>query len=184
MTTLILLAQPAETAGRVQEIATTFGVDWSHLIAQVISFCIVCILLHRFAYRPVLRMLEQRKEQIVEGLAEREKIRSELAEAEAQHQDIIAQANAHATQMIEEAKAAAARIQQQEMNKAIAAAEEIVIQSRQAAAQEHARMLAELKREIGQMIVQTTAMVTRKILTAEDQRRMAEETVKHLATAA
>ena len=33
-------------------------------IAQVISFSIVCFLLHRFAYKPVLKMLEERRQQI------------------------------------------------------------------------------------------------------------------------
>ena len=39
-------------------------------------------------------------------------------------------------------------------------------------------MLVELKREVGQLVVQTTAKVTGKILTPEDQRRLAEETAK------
>ena len=68
--------------------------------------------------------------------------------------------------MIEEARAAAARVQQQETQKAIAAAEQIMAKAREAAAQEHARMLAELKREVGRLVVQTTATVTGKILTA------------------
>jgi F-type H+-transporting ATPase subunit b len=184
MTALILLTQPAETEGRIQQIASTFGVDWSHLIAQIISFCIVCILLHRFAYKPVLRMLEERKQQIADGLAEREKIRSELAQAEVQRQDIIAQANVQATRLIEEARTAAARVQYQETQKAITAAEQIIMKARQAAAQEHARMLDGLKREVGQLVVRTAAMVTRKVLTAEDQQRMAEETVRQLGAAA
>ena len=37
-------------------------------------------------------------------------------------------------------------------------------------------MLAELKREVGRLVVQTTASVTGKILTADDHRRLAEET--------
>jgi F0F1-type ATP synthase membrane subunit b/b' len=41
----------------LQSIATTFGVSWPHLLAQVVSFCIVCLILYRFAYRPVLAML-------------------------------------------------------------------------------------------------------------------------------
>ena len=44
--------------GQIEDIARTFGVDWSHLIAQIISFSIVCVLLQRFAYKPVLKMLE------------------------------------------------------------------------------------------------------------------------------
>jgi len=45
-------------------------------------------------------------------------------------------------------------------------------------------MLAELRREVGILVVQATASITRKILTAEDQKRMAEETVTQLRRAA
>ncbi len=79
-----------------------------------------------------------------------------------------------------EARAAAARVREVETQKAIAAAEQIVVKAREAAAQDHARMLAELKREVGRLVVQTTATVTGKILTPEDQKRLAEETEKQL----
>jgi len=183
MNALALMAA-VESGGRVQEIASTFGVDWPHLVAQIISFCIVCVLLHRFAYKPVLKMLEQRRQQIAQGLADTQKIKDQLAKTDAQRQQILLQANTQATKLIEEAHTAAARVQEQETQKAIATAEQIIAKSREAAEQEHARMLAELKRDVGRLVVQTTATVTGKILTAEDQRRMAEETVKQLAAAA
>ena len=177
MNSLILLAQ-AGGGGPVQEIARTFGVDWAHLIAQIISFGIVCVLLHRYAYRPVLAMLAARREEIAEGLANAEKIKAELARTEAQRQEVMTQANTQATKLIEEARAAAARVQAQETQKAIAAAEQIMVKAREAAAQDHLRMLAELKREVGRLVVQTTAAVAGKVLTPEDQRRLAEETSK------
>jgi F-type H+-transporting ATPase subunit b len=175
MNTLIFLAE-ADGGGAVQQIARTFGVDWPHLVAQTISFCIVCALLYRFAYRRVLAMLEERRQKIAEGLANAEKIKVELARTEAQRQDVMAQANTQATRLIEEARAAAARVQKQETQKAVAAAEQIITKARQAAAQEHARMIAELKREVGRLVVQTTAAVTGRILTPDDQSRLAEET--------
>jgi F-type H+-transporting ATPase subunit b len=52
--------------------------------------------------------------------------------------------------------------------------------AREAAAQDYNRMLAELKREVGRLVVQATATVVGKILTPEDQKRLAEETVKEL----
>jgi len=180
MSAKVLLAA-ASSDGQIQQIARTFGVDWSHLIAQIISFCIVCLLLYRFAYRPVLKMLEERRQQIAQGLANTEQIRAELARTEAQRQEVMDQANAQATKLIEEARVAAARVQEQETQKAIAAAEQIIVKAREAAAQDQARMLAELKREVGRLVVQTTATVTGKILTAEDQRRLSEETTKQLA---
>jgi F-type H+-transporting ATPase subunit b len=93
----------------------------------------------------------------------------------------MVKADAQATKVIEEAHTAAARVKEQETQKAIVAAEQIISKSREAAAQEHARMLAELKREVGQLVVQATAKITGKVLTADDQHRLAEETSKQLA---
>ena len=180
MSALSLLAS-ADAAGPVQQIANTFGVDWPHLGAQVISFGIVCILLQRFAYKPVLKMLEQRRQQIAQGLVDTEKIKTELARTEVQRHEVMLQADAQATKLIEEARASAARLLEQETQKAISAAEQIIVKAREAADQEHARMLVELKREVGRLVLQTAARVTGKLLTAEDQRRLAEETTRQLA---
>jgi F-type H+-transporting ATPase subunit b len=176
-----ILAAQTVGSGPVERIVRTFGVNWPQLLAQVVSFCIVCLILYRFAYRPVLKMLEVRRQQIAQGLANAEQIKSELARTEAQRQEVMAQANVQANKFIEEARAAAARVRQQETEKAIAAAEQIMITAREAAAQEHDRMLADLKREIGKLVVQATTTVTGKILTAEDQQRLAEEASKQIA---
>jgi F-type H+-transporting ATPase subunit b len=166
---------------QIKDIAKTFGVDWPHLISQIISFSIVCALLYFFAYKRVLAMLEERRQRIAEGLANAEKIKAELARAESQRLEILSQANNQATKLIEEARKAAAKVQEQETQKAIAAAEQVIAKAREAAAADHARMLAELRREVGRLVVQTTAAVTGKVLTNEDQRRLAEETARQVA---
>ena len=157
------------------------GIDWRMLIAQMISFSIVFFILWRFAYKPIFTMLQVRREKIAESLANAEKIKAELARTEAERKRILAQAGDVANQMIEEGRNAAARVREVETQKAIAAAEQIMAKAREAAAQDHARMLAELKTEVGRLVVQTTATVTGKILTPDDQRRLAEETAKQLA---
>ena len=128
------------------------------------------------AYKPVFTMLEVRRQKIADGLANAEKIKAELAQTEADRQNILTQAGDLANKMIEDAREAANRVSEVETQKAIAAAEQIIIKAREAAAQERAAMLADLKREIGRLVVQTTATVTGKMLTPEDQRRLAEET--------
>jgi F-type H+-transporting ATPase subunit b len=183
MSYFILFAEAAE-GGPIDQVAKTFGVDWSHLIAQIISFSIVCILLYKFAYKRVLTILEERRKLIAEGLANAEKIKGELARAETQRQEILTQANNQALKLIEEARAAAARVQETETQKEIAAAEQIIAKAREAAAADHARMLSELKREVGRLVVKTTATVTGKILTSDDQRRLAEETATQVAAQA
>ena len=164
-----------------KETLDQFGVDWPHFIAQCLSFIIVAGLLYRFAYKPVLAVLEERRQRIAEGLANAEKIKKELASAQTKAHEIMAQANAQGAKMIEEARAAAAQVQEQETQKAIAAAKDIIEKARQAAEAEHARMLAELRREVGRLVVATTTKVTGKVLTPQDQDRLADEANRQLA---
>jgi len=180
MNALTILAV-ASGDGRVAEIARTFGVDWPHLAAQIVSFTLVCAVLYKFAYRRIFTMLEQRREQIAQGIANAEKIKAELDKTEAQRQEVLAQVHAQAAKLIEEARVAAGRVQQEEIGKALAAAEQIVAKARESTAQDHERMLTELKSEVGRLVVQATTVVTGKILTEEDQRRLADETAKQIA---
>src|SRR6185503_19131319 len=103
---IFLAAQDGD--GQLAQIARTFGVDWPHLGAQIISFGVVCLLLYKFAYKRVLAMLEDRRKQIALGIANAEKIQAELDRTEAQRQEVMAQANAAAAKAIDEARAAAA----------------------------------------------------------------------------
>src|SRR4051812_6092083 len=128
-------------ANSANETARTFGWTKENFIAQVISFCIVAFLLHRFAYKPVIGILEERRKRIEEGLANADKIKSELARAEQERTNILNQANTQATKMIEEARAAAARVQEQESQKAISQAEQIIAKAKEAAVLERAKML-------------------------------------------
>jgi F-type H+-transporting ATPase subunit b len=177
--TVVALAQGG---GQIGEVARTFGVDWPHLLAQIVSFGIVCGVLYLLAYKPILRMLAARRQQIAHGLLNAEKIRAELARIEAERLDVLAKANSEGRKLIEEARAAGARVQAEESRKAIAAAEQILIKAREAAERDRARMLAELKREVGRLVIQTSAIVTGKILTPEDHRRLSEETARQLAS--
>jgi F-type H+-transporting ATPase subunit b len=182
MSHLILLAgigsDLADTAKRTGE---TFGVDGPRFFAQVISFIIVLVALRVWAYKPILDILEERRKRIAEGLANADKIKAELARTEASRLEVLNQANAQANKLIEEARAAAARVQEVETQKAIAAAEQIISKAREAAAADYARMLADLKREIGRLVVDTSARVTGKILTADDQQRLAEDVNRQIA---
>src|SRR5277367_3230817 len=99
---VVALLMTTGGGGQIEEIARTFGVDWPHLIAQIISFCIVCVLLQRFAYKPVLQMLRERRQQIAQGQANAEQIEAELSRTEARRKEMLDQANVQANKLIEE----------------------------------------------------------------------------------
>ena len=182
MTEFVLLA--AAGGGVVDSIKETgeqFGFNTALFVSQLISFLIVAFLLHRFAYKPILRVLEERRKLIAQSLENAERIKQELAQTEAARQKIMADANAHANRLIEEARAAAAKVQEAETQRAISAAEGIIAKAREAAALDHQRMLQDLRKEIGQLVVRTTAQVAGKVLTLDDQKRLIEETNRQIA---
>jgi F-type H+-transporting ATPase subunit b len=167
----------------VGQIAQTFGVDWPHLMAQVISFSIVCALLYRLAYKPILAMLATRRELIAQGLANTEKINAALAAIDLQREQIITAAQEEAARLIDEGRVVAKRIREQEAQRATAAADRIVLRAREQADREHAVMVAMVKREIGHLVVETTAAVAGRVLTNDDQRRLVQETTRELKAA-
>jgi len=166
---------------QIREVAQTFGVDWVHLGAQMISFGIMCAVLYRFAYAPVLKMLEARRQQIAAGLANADKIKAELQRIEQERLRVLEKAGDEGRQLVEDARVAAARVAVEERRKATAEAEQIVVRAREAAAHERAAVLADARRQICRLVIDTTASVTGKILTADDHKRLADETASRLA---
>ena len=179
---MIAMFLAAGALDQARETAETFGFDWKIFLSQVVSFIIVALVLRRFAYKPILAVLEERRQRIAEGLLNAEKIKQQLAEAEQRHAEILAKANAQAQKMIDDARESAAHVGERKQQEAIAAAEQIVAKAREASAIEHERTMTELKRELGRLVVDTTAKVTGKILTAEDQRRLQEEASRQIAS--
>jgi len=165
----------------LRDTADTFGWNPWLFLSQVISFVIVALLLRRFAYKPILAVLEERRRKIEEGQINAEKIKKELAEAEKRYQEIVAKANADAQRMIDEARESAAHLSERKQQEALVAAEQIIAKAREAAAREHERTMESLKRELGRLVVDTTAKVTGKVLTTEDQKRLQEEASRQLA---
>jgi len=165
----------------LRDTADTFGWNWQLFLSQVISFSIVAILLRKFAYKPILAVLEDRRRKIEEGQLNAEKIRKELAEAEKRYQEIVGKANADAQRMIDEARESSAHLADRKQQEAITAAEQIVAKAKEAAALEHDRQMQNLKRELGRLVIDTTAKVTGKVLTPDDQKRLQEEAARQVA---
>jgi F-type H+-transporting ATPase subunit b len=179
--TVMIAAASGGFVDMLRDTAETFGWNLWLFLSQVISFAIVALLLRQFAYKPILAILEERRRRIEEGQLNAEKIKQELAAAEHRYAEIVAKGNVDAQRMIDVARASASHLAERKQQDAIAAAEQIIAKAREAAAIEHERTMAALKHEVGRLIVDTTAKVTGKVLTAEDQRRLEEEAARQIS---
>lgn len=179
MTSLILAATETDVSA-LEGIVKTFHLKWPYFIAQIINFALVIFVLKKFAFGPIQKMLEERKERIAAGEANLKKIEEQLADSEKRTAEALEKANADAKRLIDEAKDSASKLSEQETKKAIASAQTIIAKAEEAAKAEREQMKAELKAEFGKLVTAATTQVTGKTLTDDDQRRINEEALSTL----
>ena len=165
----------------ITQLLDTFGVTWPKFIAQIILFLVVYWVLNKYAFGPVLKMLTERRRRIEEGQHNAERIKKQLADAELRYQEVLRKANEDATKLLEEARTSSDAISQKQLQQAIKDAEGIIAKAQDTIVQERNKMVSEVKKEMVDLVVKTTAKVVGKVITPEDQKRLSEETAKQLA---
>jgi F-type H+-transporting ATPase subunit b len=165
----------------LDQIGSSFGVTWPKFVAQLVLFLIAYFVLSRYAFGPIMKILEERRKRIEEGQLNAEKIKKQLAEAELRYQEVLRKANDDAQHLVEESRRNNEAFSQREMEKAVKESAAIVERARHEIASDRNRMVDEVKREMVSLVVKTTAQVAGKVLSPEDQKRLSEEASKELA---
>lgn len=157
------------------------GIDYPKIIAQIIIFGIVYLILSKYAFGPVTALLEQRRSRIAEGEANLERIQANLSSSRAQATAALDQANTEASRIIKEATDAAALIAEQKKQDAVAEAQSIIAKAKEATELERSRVMSELKRDFGRLVIDTTSKVTGKTLSSEDHARLNQEALAQIS---
>ena len=178
---LIMNLPLANIIDNLESAGSLTGWNTGQFIAQCVGITVLFVVLNAFAWKPVCSVLDQRRKTIEEAMANAEKIKRELTDAEAERLSILQKANEQASAIIAEAEKAAVVRGEQKTQEASRQAEDIIRKAHEAAVLDHQRLLAELKREVGALVIQTTEKVAGKVLTSEDQRRLKAETMQQLS---
>ena len=173
---IIMLASAGGSEEGSGGILETLGVHWTKLFAQIIIFLIVFLVLKKFAFGPVRQILDERKGRIAEGEENLKKTAKDLEDAEVKKGEVISEANSKAELLIGEARESAEVLAEKKREDATKEASAIVAKAHEAGALEQEQLRAELKRDVGRLIIDTTTKVTGKILNDDDQAKINEET--------
>src|SRR4030066_2412588 len=87
----------------MSELLTKLGIDWKLLIAQIVNFLVLLFILWKFAYGPILAMLEKRQKKIEKGLKDAEAAGKKLEESEERQKEILKKARTEAKEIVEKA---------------------------------------------------------------------------------
>ena len=165
----------------MEGIPETFGLAWPKFISQVVIVLIVYFILSKYAFGPILAMLEARRQRITDGEENLKKIESELEKAEEKVQGMLDQANGDAERLIAEARESAESVRNQKTQEAVKEAQSIIEKAREASKLEHEKAMNELKSDFGRLLIDATSKVTGKVLDDSDQKRINDETAGQVA---
>ena len=162
-------------------ILETFGLAWPKFISQVVIVLIVYFILSKYAFGPILAMLEARRQRIADGEENLKKIESELEKAEEKVQGMLDEANSDAERLITEARESAEAVRSQKTQEDVKEAQGIIEKAREASKMEHEKAMNELKSDFGRLVIDATSKVTGKVLDDADQKRINDETAGQVA---
>ena len=181
---MLFMAAVAETSQSpgVEGIINTFGLNMYDLLSQAGCFIILAFILNRFVFKPVLKIVDQKRLEAKEAAENAEKIKNELRQLEEGRAEIIRKSHEHAKKMLSEAKAEMAVFREQEKIRTEQLGVQILEKAREEAVLDRKKIRSELKEEIAGMIVGLTAIVTEKNIEGKDRERIMDSALDVIAS--
>lgn len=162
------------------EIIRDFGIQPILLLAQIVNFAILLFILNKLIYKPILKILEERKERIKNSEKLAEEIEKRFALLTKEQEKILNQAKAEANKIISEAKSEAQLLSEQIKEEAKETAEIIMKRNHQLIESEKQKMVKEAKRDIVDLAILITEKVLSENLTAKDKQKITAKIVKEI----
>jgi F-type H+-transporting ATPase subunit b len=151
------------------------GFNLPALIAQLINFTLLLIIFRLLLYRPLLNILDQRKQRIEEGLQASDEAKRRLAETESDVRNEMDRARQEGQALITQAQQAANRLREDETQRARAEAEQLIERARGEIALERDAAIADLRREFAGLAVTAAERVIKKEIDPGTHRQLIEE---------
>jgi F-type H+-transporting ATPase subunit b len=162
------------------ELITKLGIDWKLLVANAITFLIVLWLLRKFAYRPILAMLDKRRQTIADGLDNAKKIADERHQFAMEKEQLLHQAKNSAQQLIHQAERQATEQRQVLLTQAQADMQTMVAKTKQQLEREKQQMVVAAKAELAGVVVAATKKVIGEHLDQPLESKLNDQAVKAL----
>jgi F-type H+-transporting ATPase subunit b len=176
----LFLASIGDIENNFENVGLQTGFTKQQFFAQCIAVTVLFTVMFHFGWKKVQVILDERSKRIEESLKNADRIKKELADTESNRLAVLQKANEQANKIIAEAEKSAAAVTERRAQEASRQAEDIVKNAREAAVLERNQLMAELKTQIGALVIQTTEKVTGKVLLPADQARLNDETLKQV----
>lgn len=156
------------------------GIDWKLLIAQVVNFLILLILLTKFLYKPIVKMLDNRAGKIEAGLKAAEKSQQDLKKADVDAEKIREKAYKEANEILVNAKTEATTEAKQIVSKAETQAEEIRKYAAEEALSSKDKAVRQAKGELSNLVTLALGKIIGEQISESDKQKLTDKAIKDL----
>ena len=154
------------------ELLSKLGIDWKLLAAQVVNFTILAGVLTYFVYRPLLDLLDARRERIRKALEDAQRIDEQKREMERERERRLRALDEEAGTFLERAQREAAELKRQILASARTEADQVLGKGRAQLERERAQVMAEAQGAVAQMVLRLTRKILEREFSPADQRRL------------
>jgi len=150
------------------------------MIWTIVCFLIALFVLKKFAFGPVQKMIDERRDRIAKAIEEADNARSEARDLLEQHRALIGQAKSESAEILSDARKVADAQLARVREEAEADRQRRLEETRKQIDAETARALDQIRSEVADLTVEATQRVVGKVLDAADQRRLIDEAIEGL----
>ena len=168
--------------GAEEEESSTFLVspDVGLMLWTLLSFFVALFILRKYVFPKITEALDKRQRAIEESIDTATRTKAEADELLAEYRERLKEARVQAEEIVTRARAAGASTERDSVEAARVKREELMEQARKDIDAETRRAIGEIRSEVADLTVSATEKVTRKTLTAEDQKRLVDAALGEL----
>ncbi|QOR75093.1 MAG: F0F1 ATP synthase subunit B [Thermoflavifilum sp.] len=138
--------------------------DFGLIFWTLVVFLITLFILRKYAWKPILQMLDQREKMIADSIAAAEKVKAEMSQMKLEHEQILAEAKAERSRILREAKQMKEQIIEQAREQAKEEARKIMEEAREAVERQKMAAITDIKNQLGLMAVELSERILRRAL--------------------
>ncbi len=164
----------------MEDLIHKLGIEWKLLLAQIVNFVILFLVLKKFLYKPLINLMNRRRDRIIEGLEKAKKGEEEFQKIQEMRERELAKIQKEAEALIQKAREIGDKKQQEILTEAEEKTRKIVEEARGRIEIEKEKMLKEVRQDIADLVINATEKVLEEKIDEEKERKMIGEVIGKL----
>ena len=160
------------------EMVESLGIQWQLLVVQLLNFTVILVLLGKFAYRPILNMLDERSAKIKEGLEQSEQAEKRAADIDVEAKKALEEARKEGQALIAQANEMGNRLREEAKDTAKKEAEALLERARAEIQLEKDQAIGQLRKEFADITIFAAGKVINEELDTDKHRKVIDEVLE------